>query len=150
MARLARPFTPPPASRRGAKLFVTRAAARGRGLANAAQVEQRFREAGFSVVDPDGMPFAEQAGLFAHAGAVAGVMGAAMTNSVFAAPGTPVLHLAPDGWLEPFYWDLAATRGHRYSACYGPLAEAGQPPHLSRFTMDMGLLDQAIADLAGA
>ena len=134
----------------GSRLFVTRQEGRGRGLVNAAAVERRLVEAGFVVVNPEALLFAEQAAAFANAGVVVGSMGAAMTNTVFAPPGAKLLYLAPQGWVEPFYWDLAAVRGHDYSVLFGPVADTAQPAHLSRFSIDLAHLDRALAQLDGA
>lgn len=144
MTQVAQLFAAAPSGRR---LFVTRRTSHSRGLVNAAAVEERLAAAGFSVIDPEGMDFAAQATAFAEASIIVGSMGAAMTNTIFAAPGARLLYLAPQGWVEPFYWDLAAVRGHRYSACYGPIVEAGQPAHLSQFSIGMDQLDLALDDL---
>lgn len=144
IARVAQLFEP---SRRGRRLFVTRRTSHSRSLVNAATVEDRLAAAGFTVVDPEDLDFAGQAAAFAEADIIVGSMGAAMANTIFAAPGTKLLYLAPQGWVEPFYWDLAAVRGHRYSVCYGPVVETGQPAHLSQFSIGMDQLDLALKHL---
>lgn len=144
LAQLASPFT---ATRTGPgqRLFVTRRADHGRGLLNIAVVQERLEALGFIVVDPEALSFAEQAAVFASADVVVGCMGAAMTNSVFAPVGTRLLYLAPHGWPEPFYWDLAAVRQHEYNVCFGPVADGGVPPHLSSFSINQEQLDEALA-----
>lgn len=144
LAWLATPFT---GQAGGRKLYVTRRAERGRGLLNEADVQARLLPLGFEPVDPEGMSFAEQAQTFAGATAVVGCMGAGMANCVFARPGARLLYLAPHGWPEPFYWDLAAVRGHEYSVCFGAVADPVAPPHLSPFTISMADLDVAVAQL---
>ncbi len=132
----------------GRRLFVTRKAERGRGLLNQDQVWAKLGALGFEPVEAEGMSFEEQARLFSQASVVVGLMGAAMTNTLFAAPGSAVLYLAPQGWAEPFYWDLAAVCDHRYGCVYGPPISSEQPPHLSSFTIDVADLDHAIAAMS--
>jgi capsular polysaccharide biosynthesis protein len=107
---------------------------RGRSLVNMDAIRGLLERRGFSIVEPEELSIAHQAAAFASADVVVGVMGATLTNTVFCRPRTRVIHLAPEGWLEPFYWDLAAVRGHRYAACYGPALDGG-PAHLSSFTL---------------
>jgi len=68
----------------------------------------------------------------------AGGMGAAMCNTVFCAQGSRLIYLAPLGWLEPFYWDLAASCGHRYAACYGRATDPDVEPHESNYEITPG------------
>ena len=87
------------------------------------------------------------ASLFAGAETVVGVMGASMANSIFSGTGTHVVHLAPEGWLEPFYWDLAASRGHRYTAYFGSVGGAVGAPHTLRFRLCDEEIDALCASL---
>jgi hypothetical protein len=114
------------------RLLVMRHTMRGRRVENMDSVRSLLEGHGFRSIDPEELSIADQAVTFARAGVVVGVMGASMSNTVFCRPGTRVIHLAPEGWMEPFYWDLAAVRKHRYAACYGPALSAG-PPHESSF-----------------
>ena len=95
-----------------------------------------FAAAGFLVVDVDGMTFGQQVALFKDAEIVAGCMGAAMTNTVFCNEGATVLHLAPEEWMEPSHWDLAATFGHRHAAVYGQCIDPTVSPHQAAFALD--------------
>ncbi|MBB3349620.1 DUF563 domain-containing protein [Sphingomonas sp. BK069] len=129
------------------QLFVLRTPRYGRGLANEGEIRALVAARGFTLVDPDGLSFAEQVQLFAGAQVVIGQMGAAMTNTLFCRPTTTVIHLAPTGWIEPFYWDLAAVRGHHYRVIYGDVSDAGAAPHLSGFTVDPASVEAALAAL---
>jgi hypothetical protein len=120
--------------RRPTRLLVMRRAARGRTLENIEAVHTLLEQRGFSSIEPEDLSIAQQARAFAQADVVVGVMGASMSSTVFCRPGTRVIHLVPEGWKEPFYWDLAAVRRHRYAACYGPALDEG-PAHLSSFHM---------------
>ena len=127
------------------KLYVTRPADNIRALANTAEVENHMRQAGFEIIDCSSMPFEDQLQLFSQAGIVVGVMGAAMTNTIFSPQGTQVVHLACHDWLEPYYWDLADVCGHRCTYIFGPSSETeARPAHFSRFHIDVETIDRAV------
>jgi hypothetical protein len=117
------------------RVFVMRRAERGRALTNANSIYEIVRSYGFEIVDPETLSYAEQLSTFTGAGLVVGPMGAAMVNTLFCAPGADVVYLIPEGWVEPFYWDLAEVLGHTYHACYGPTDQTGNPPHQSAFAI---------------
>ncbi|AQS88911.1 hypothetical protein AA101099_2107 [Neoasaia chiangmaiensis NBRC 101099] len=114
-------------------LFVSRRAPYSRTLLNHDDVERELAAAGFQTCVIDTQSFDEQVSLFANADVIVGCMGAAMTNLAFARPGAKVIFLAPDGWIEPFFWDLAALRGLRYAALYGATEKNDLPPHLRSY-----------------
>lgn len=128
------------------RLFVGRASAHGRMLTNDPEVREIVASRGFTVIDPEGMSFVEQVRLFAGAQVVIGQMGAAMTNVLFCRPTTTTVYLAPSGWIEPFYWDLAFVRGHHYRVLFGDVADPEVPPHQSDFSIDRislnGIIDR--------
>jgi capsular polysaccharide biosynthesis protein len=111
-----------------ARIFVTRGPARTRTLINNDAIEEFLHSFGFVTIDVEAMDVADQIRAFYGAKLVVGVMGAAMTNTLFCAPRTRVIHLAPQGWTEPFFWDLAAVRGQVYAACFGRGDEAIPAP----------------------
>lgn len=147
MASLSGRFSGRSSGRYGKRLLVSRRAARGRNLLNSEAVEGALGGLGFAVVDTEAMSFSEQVDAFAGAEIVVGLMGAAMTNTVFAARGTAVVYLSPEGWVEPFYWDLASVCQHRYHACYGPAADPAVAPYLSDFSLDLRLVEETVAPL---
>jgi hypothetical protein len=107
--------------RLGRRLFVGRAAIRSRAIVGEAALAASLDDLGFERIDTEAMPFARQIAHFAEAAVVVGPMGAAMTGTIACRPGTTVLHLAPEGWNDPFFWDLATVLGHRFAALYGPV-----------------------------
>lgn len=137
-------FADPREDGRGDRLFVARALARTRAMDNQSDVRDLVQARGFRVVDPETMGVLEQIRLFAGAHTVIGQMGAAMTNTLFCPATTSVLYLAPTGWIEPFYWDLATVRGHRYRVLYGDVLDDAAAPHERAFTISLPLLSAAI------
>ena len=74
-------------------------------------------------------------------------MGAAMTNTVFAQRPATIVMLGPEGWVEPFYWDLASARGDAYHACYGEPNDRTVAAHSSSYTIDVARLRTLIGGL---
>lgn len=64
-----------------------------RVIANEVLVEQLFRQAGFTVIYPEELPFEDQVALYANARVVAGPSGSALHNSLFMRPGARVFEL---------------------------------------------------------
>ena len=127
-----------------AKLFVLRRPERGRVPADWDAVRSRITGRGYVPFDPEDAPVAEQVAAFASAERVVGCMGAAMVGSLFCREGTRILYLAPDTFLDPFYLDLAATRGHAYAVCYGAALDPARPGH-SNYAIKLDHLETALA-----
>jgi hypothetical protein len=71
-------------------------------------------------------------------------MGAAMTNTTFCAPNTDVIYLAPEGWMEPFYWDLANVVKQRYHVIYGINQKNHLQPHEKFFEIPLDSLESLL------
>jgi hypothetical protein len=125
------------------RLFLIRSADRFRKLLNVSEVSRLLQALDFCVVDVEGMTFREQAEIFAGANTVVGVMGAAMTNTIFSPTGAQTFYLAPNGWAETFYWDLSSTLGHSYTVLYGD-AEPAWTASGADFTIDCRKLERLV------
>lgn len=104
---------------RGGTVFVDRPEPWTRRLTNADEVRAAMARRGAHETSGAGMSLFDQVATFRRAGTVVGVMGAAMVNQIFCEPGSTVLHLAPAGWMEPFYWDLSGHLRQPYKVYYG-------------------------------
>jgi hypothetical protein len=135
-----RAFAPGTLHQNSKRLFVNRAAADRRQLMNAVEVKALLHSHGYQELFPETMTLREQWEAFNCATHLVGIMGAAMTNILFSGPGTKALHLAPDGWAESFYWDLAAMLQQPYSVIYGEPIGDSQHHHMSSFRIDLALL----------
>lgn len=125
-------------------IFVDRSTQHGRTLSNHDEIIDLVQQRGFTIVDPAALTFAEQVRLFSSAQVIIGQMGAAMTNTMFSRPSTTLIYLAPSGWIEPFYWDLAVVRGQYYRVLYGDVADTSVAPHRSNFRIDPHSLRAAL------
>ena len=74
-----------------------------------------LRNRGFEVVSPENLSLGDQIKLFQEAEVLVGVKGAAFTNVLFCNPGTHMLLLSPDYFIDPFFWDLCSQFGVHYS-----------------------------------
>ncbi|TWA82780.1 uncharacterized protein DUF563 [Azospirillum brasilense] len=133
------------------KLFVNRSSAHSRHITNNDAVRSVLLDHGFEEIFPEALSFQEQGQAFREASHVVGVMGAAMTNVLFCPPDSRVLQLAPSGWEESFYWDLAAMHGQSYNVLFGTAAGNSEHVHQCAFEVDIGRLrawlEQAVPKL---
>jgi capsular polysaccharide biosynthesis protein len=100
------------------RLYVARRA-NLRKLVNEPEICRLVANYGFEVVCPDDLSIGEQATLFNQAEAILGVKGAAMANIVFADVDCRVMLMSPSSFTDPFYWDIASTRGMLYAEIFG-------------------------------
>jgi hypothetical protein len=107
----------------GVRLFVSRRASPRRRIANEKKLWAAARGLGFTKIAAEEMSFGDQVRLFAGAEAIAGIHGGGLANAAFMGLGSALCEAAPAGLPErmiPAFWNLAAARRQRYSACVGP------------------------------
>ncbi|MBK3733623.1 DUF563 domain-containing protein [Azospirillum brasilense] len=97
------------------RLFVTRRATGFRRVVGEDSLIARAQTLGYTLVEPGVLTLPQQASLFKGARKIVGVMGAAMTNIAFAAPGARVVTLTPAGMPDTFFWFIATLRGLDYT-----------------------------------
>ena len=103
-----------PAAERTRRLFVSRADATKRRLANEDEVFARLERFGFERVMPGRLPAADQIALFSETQIVAGPHGAGLTNLVFMPESGAVIEILRPGWLQGTYAWLSHLGGHAY------------------------------------
>jgi hypothetical protein len=106
------------APKRHRRLYLERRAAT-RKLTNSKELGAIFKKQGWDVVDPSELCLDEQIQIFRESLMVAGVHGAALTNLLWAAPGTRVLELMPSGRRNGCYAGIASVIGlpHQSLVC---------------------------------
>lgn len=125
-----------------ARIFVNRPDSGTRQLTNLDAIRTVLKKFGFQEISPENLSFEQQWHSFRYAECVVGIMGAAMTNTLFSSPQTPVIHLSPAGWMEPFFWDLADANGQRYEVMFGPRGGDKGPVHEGSFSINPEQLTQ--------
>lgn len=100
------------------KIFISR---RGtvRNIADQNNIEATLSENGFNIINPASMSFVDQVKSFKNAKIIIGVMGAGMTNIVFANPGARIINLSPATMPDTFFCFLSKHKGHIYSEIRG-------------------------------
>ena len=121
-------------------LFVSRQPPNTRYLVNHKEIEDILSFLGFDIVTINGNSFKEQVESFHSADIIVGCMGASMSNIVFCKKSTEIIMLAPEGWVEPYYWDLASVMNLNYSAIYGKVNDYSEPTHLRSYEIDTSIL----------
>lgn len=109
------PAAPPPEGPgRSGLLYFSREGEARRRLACEAELVPALRERGFLIVRATEHPVAVQKALAAGARLIVAPHGAALTNLLFARPGTVVLDLMSAAWPALFFWSLSEARGLRH------------------------------------
>ena len=121
------------------RLYVSRADAEYRKVANEDDLVAMLHDYGFEAVTLADRPLDEQAALFYDAEAVIAPHGAGLTNLVYA-DAAFVLELFPDPRVTPHYVFLCKSLGHRYRYLAGP-APTLNPPS---FVVDLGAVRTAV------
>jgi hypothetical protein len=141
-----------PFSLRTRKIFVSRLHDTSkRVLVNRDEVEELFQQAGFEIVDPEKLTIVEQIRLFASAVFVAGESGAGMANIGFCDPGTRVLEIQPEAFVEG--WTRAACMlfGHEwgvfFAKCMARTESDRAKPSVLEFRVDITEMRAVIENL---
>lgn len=100
----------------GSPVFLTRRG-NARIPGNLDLIEKVFASNGYQIVDCGGLTVKEQILIISTAPALAGLHGAAMTNLLWAACGTPVLEIFQQGYLNGCYEQIALHGNLDYSFC---------------------------------
>ena len=129
------------------KIFVNRSVKWPRRIVNELEIRAVLARHGFKEIFPEFMTFEEQKIVFSSAEHIVGIMGAAMANTAFSAPNTTVIYLAPDGWMEPFFWDLAVQKKQTYQIIFGPAVDDGHELFQRSFSVDPALLNQCLSEI---
>jgi capsular polysaccharide biosynthesis protein len=106
------------------RLFISRSAAGGRRVVNEKEIAALLRDHGFETVRLEGISIREQAGLFSDAELIVAPHGAGLANLVFCEPGTAVVELFGDRYINDCYWGLSCQLGLRYFYLQGKSADS--------------------------
>ena len=137
-----------PAKRATRRLYVSRSRQKWRYLTNEADVVAVLEKYGFETIYFETMTFAEQVRTMYEAKIFIGIHGANMTNILFMTPGTNVIEMMSDTYVNPSYLSMAASVGVHYSLVPSTL---GSPPEVEHnyadITADPALVEQVVRQL---
>lgn len=112
------------------KIFIGREHVRRRRLTNSAELGAALETVGYEPLYPEHLDFCAQVQAFAHAHSIIAAHGAALTNLVFCQPGTYVLELFPNTYINQGFWTIASIVGLRYAYYIGEGQELPDNPYL--------------------
>ena len=138
----------------GRSIYVTRGSgANNRRIINEPQLVDMLSARGFRVIDPGQMSVAEQIQAFAEASVIVSPHGAALSNLVFASPGSWVVELFPAGGVVLDFWKLAsgvAGLEYRYlNGRGGPSARGLAQLLVSDIDVDLDALSSLLDEVQG-
>jgi len=96
------------------RLYISRRGAAVRRVINESEFEPLLRDANFSIVQLESMPWSEQVASFGAAKVVLAPHGAALANIAFCAPDTLVAEIGTQDGYKDFYLQLANAARLRY------------------------------------
>mgnify|MGYP001792157138 CR=1 FL=1 len=124
------------------RIYISRADAAVRRIANEAEIEARLAALGFQSVVMSGLSLAEQAEIFARAECIVSAHGAALVNLAFCAPDTRVVEIFQQGHKSRSYYTISGLLGLRYGFLIGQKAGADtavEADRLIRLLEQMGI-----------
>jgi capsular polysaccharide biosynthesis protein len=120
------------------KIFCIRTTgARSLSKSAIAQLKSLFEPLGYFFYSPENDSVENQFRIFTGAKTIIGLMGAGMCNSMFSGPGTKLIYIAPSGWEETFFWNLANQLGHEYHVYYSEMNKDKEQPEEDTFNLDL-------------
>ena len=130
------------------RVFLARKSFRHRKLLNSGEIESLAREAGFDVVFPEDLTFAQQVTLVRHASSIIALEGSAIFLAYLAARGAQLCilsHPLTEALAE--YNGLLKARGIEMTAVTGPIRRENlATPHDSDYEIDPEMFSEFLAD----
>ncbi len=130
-------------------VYIDRRGGDQRPLANEDAVVAALVARGFVPVRLESHPLADQIAIFAHAAVIVAPHGAGLANLVFARPGTIVLELLMDGWVNWCFRHLSVLFGLHYDCVLGRQARGDGWVHARPWAISvvhvLAALDHALA-----
>jgi capsular polysaccharide biosynthesis protein len=103
----------------GNRIYLSRRSYPRRILHNESEIEDTLRSIGFSIIDPADYSYKEQVAIFRKARTIVSPHGAGLTNLLFCEPGTRVLELFADCYINLGLQRLANLKQARYAYLVG-------------------------------
>lgn len=122
-----------------------RAGSRSTSESDLADLQEIFEPLGFLFYCPEENSVEHQVKTFSDAKFIMGYMGAGMCNSIFTPSGSTVVYIAPNGWEETFFWNLANRLGHGYHVYYSQTKMESDIPEQNTLAVNV----QEILDFYG-
>jgi capsular polysaccharide biosynthesis protein len=137
-----------------ARIYVDRRGGANRRMVNEDALVDALAGLGFVPVRLEALDLADQIGLFAHAHCIVAPHGAGLANLVFARPGTAVVEIHVDAWVNWCFRRLAAVCGLDYDCALGRVLPGSESVWINRRAWQVsvlhvtGAVQQALVQMA--
>ena len=125
----------------GKMWYVSRGSSRGRCIVNEDELLPALQEAGFEKLELDNLPVKEQASLFIQAKMIVAPHGGALANLVFCNPGTRVVEIFNEKWINPCFWDIANKLNIEYHPYVAPFVESDHVKDIKHYDIKLDIAD---------
>ena len=130
------------------RVYVSRARASRRRLANEDEVWPLLEAAGFEKVFMEDLSFDEQVGLMRETAVLAAPHGAGLTNMAFCPEGTHIVEIADLGFPNPNFYAVASALGHPYWIVQAESVGGGAPLERN-LVVDPGAVEAVLFSILG-
>lgn len=131
----------------GARIFLSRKKCDNQRLLNAEEIEQIFREAGFSIIYPEELSFEEEVRIFQNADVIVGPTGAALTNVVYCRKNALVAVIAPDSHRSYFFSNIAYLVEAEFMLLGADIVKKGAAESMDTFRLDRGKCERFLESI---
>jgi capsular polysaccharide biosynthesis protein len=118
------------------RLYISRSDTEQRRLADEDSLLAMLEPLGITCITLTGRPLDEQIELFSRAEIVIGPHGGGLSNLVWCRPGTAVVELYADDYVNPVFWRLSGNLGLRHHHVIGRPATPGLPSSYGAMVVD--------------
>ena len=130
------------------RVYLSRADAPGRRVANEPEIRPVLERFGFCCVQSEKLSFPEQVRLIGSASVLASNHGAGLTHLCWMRPGTTVLELRRrDDRIDNCYFSLAGALGIQYRYLLCSVTNEKQPTHVADVVVDPAALAAKLSEL---
>ena len=131
-----------PAVERPRRLLVCRGVRDARNIRNRKAVIEALEPLGFTAIQPEKLPFDEQAMLFKNAEFIVSEFGSGMVNAIFSRPGTKLVEIIAEGQFDPWSSHFGAMNRFEHVVLFEHQSQEAllkDPRHLkdSEFSYDV-------------
>jgi len=110
---------PKAVSQFGERIYISRANATDRKMANEKELEQLLSSNGFDIVAMEKFELEEQMAIAGNAELIVAPHGAGLANMIFSKSGTSIFEFVPEYYMQSSFRQLAIDCGHNYSMQLG-------------------------------
>ena len=101
------------------KIYISRKTTDKRRMVNEVEVAEFLKKQGYISVILEELSLREQVALFYNAENIIGPHGAGFTNIIFCKPGTQIIELFPDSYVNQCFWTIASINQMKYGYVLG-------------------------------